>query len=183
VSPTTDTLRTLLATATPGPWTWGEGDTREILYGGDSVVLAPSDIYPIRPTAAEARLIALAPTLAEEVLRLRGEVERLTALVPADPSPEGWVAHTPDGLVWFDTRAEAEAHAIDWHTGDLDDRGEGGEELGHVFAVVGHVAEVVKARAEDDSEDGEWCRELGVDYMIGGYKVRPGSGVVEVKRG
>ena len=80
---TDDELRKLLADATPGPWRDGqEGNVR--VYGPDGMAEHSGLIANVFKGRANARLIAAAPDLAAEVLRLReteaalrAEVERL----------------------------------------------------------------------------------------------------------
>lgn len=94
-----------------------------------------------------------------------------------------WLGHTPDGLEWFATREEAEDHVLSWFTDFLYDEGEAHEAEGFVSQIVSHVREVVGATAADDSADGERCRELSVDYLVEGYKMVEGSGIVAVRGG
>lgn len=115
-------------------------------------------------------------------------LREVIADVEAHPEPEGppvietdgWAASTPDGLEFFDDRARAEAHLLDWYEGQLHDTGEAEDSTGLLLRVVAHTSEVIGARAEDDTEGGEWCRSHGFDYMISGYEIRPGSGMVQV---
>lgn len=119
---------------------------------------------------------------AESRERLR-EVERLRAQLAAYEAdePDGWISyHSEMGMEWHDSRASAEAEAVDAMTGLLHDEGEAHDDQAIVLRVVAHTREVVQATSDDDSEDGEWCRDHGVDYMVSGYEIRPGSGVVEV---
>jgi len=78
----------LLEGITPGPWEAQPAD----MFGDHNIVLSRmaddrravaavvSNMRPEPEVAANARLIAAAPTLAAEVIALRAEVERLRAL-------------------------------------------------------------------------------------------------------
>lgn len=79
-----------------------------------------------------------------------------------------YVASTPDGLDWFDTRKEAEAAALEWFREQLADTGEGVEESGFVFAVVSVVDEVIDSSPAGAAS----AAERDVDYWISGYEVR-----------
>lgn len=77
---TTDDLKALLAAATPGPWDvflWHRADKLEIWdVTADTTTVAEchwchDDAVAADVVRANARLIALAPALAEEVIRLR----------------------------------------------------------------------------------------------------------------
>ena len=86
-APTDDELRALLAAATPGPWEWWTSNsfrrlssnaTRkdgDVMYGvaqrdGNGDVVLPNGGWD----GPDAKLIAAAPDLAAEVLRLREQV-------------------------------------------------------------------------------------------------------------
>lgn len=106
-----------------------------------------------RAEAAEAERDALAAELAA----MRGE------------AGGDWVAETPDGVEWFGSRSEAEAHVVEWFTEALAYDGEGHEPQGHVARVVAYVAEVV----DDSDEAREAAQEGGYDYHISGYRMVP----------
>lgn len=84
-----------------------------------------------------------------------------------------WVGWTPDGLEYFQTREAAEEYVCDWFTERLADTGEGTEDEGWVARIESTCAEDIVATCTDDTENGEWCRDRGCDYMIGGYKMLP----------
>ena len=70
--PTSRELREMLHEATPAPWWADEAATCErCAHVRASATLVCS------PDMADAPLIALAPQLAEEVIRLRDEIDRL----------------------------------------------------------------------------------------------------------
>ena len=72
-------LREILAAATPGPWRVGPVDDTVVVAADGSEIAAidgdynEPDLWPMME--ANARLIALAPDLAAEVLALRDQVE------------------------------------------------------------------------------------------------------------
>lgn len=71
-------LRALLADATPGPWTQREG--RPEVWTGTSVPAYPSDANEFVGRCdfdADAQLLALAPSLAAEVIELRSLLAEL----------------------------------------------------------------------------------------------------------
>lgn len=73
---TDDELRKLLADATPGPWTADDNDKCSIwrVYGPPGML---AEVFGDSAEAdANAALIAAAPELAEEVLRLRAALTR-----------------------------------------------------------------------------------------------------------
>ena len=81
-APETDELEKLLAAATPGPWRvdgppwnqiiWSDAENRICFMAHSSGLHEDRDI-------ATARLIALTPTLAADLIRLRAEVATLRA--------------------------------------------------------------------------------------------------------
>lgn len=103
MTPTTEQLKDLLAKVTPGPW-WTDAkyDGSEM---GCAIIAARIDCGPIpgnptrgmvawsssiintdaRRCEANATLIALAPTLAAEVVRLREALERIDRLTEEAP--------------------------------------------------------------------------------------------------
>lgn len=98
-----DQVEALDREATPGPWTNGNG-RQDLLYEGVDGILCPCDGAepPVRvllrfnanfPCAKDARLAAryrtLAPALAEEVRRLRGEVVAWRKLVETEELLDG----------------------------------------------------------------------------------------------
>lgn len=72
---TDDEIRALLDGATPGPWAWDDRRGWAYLSGGGWIqfarVAVEVDDKPNAEGQANARLIAAAPSLAAEVLRLR----------------------------------------------------------------------------------------------------------------
>ena len=79
MTPTTEELTALLAACTPGEWVWDarNGGIGPTSGGGVDVPLAYAPGFVgdgIQCEPADARLLALAPELAREVVRLRGEV-------------------------------------------------------------------------------------------------------------
>jgi hypothetical protein len=94
-----DALRKLVDEATPGPWTHiktlvyvGEPDTFDAHGNSD---WGGFDIQNCPRPEANARLIALAPTLAREVLALREAAREVyeTHMLTAGGSPEAWAKH------------------------------------------------------------------------------------------
>jgi len=79
--PTNRELRELLTEATPGPWRADEAATCECCTH-----VRASATLVCTPDMTDAPLIALAPQLAEEVIRLRDEIEGKTWL-PNDLTP------------------------------------------------------------------------------------------------
>lgn len=77
--PTTD-LKTMLDQATPGPWEADIDHERNL----GTVNVVPDDTHYGVTTAANARLIAAAPDLAAEVIRLREGIEALAKHVEAN---------------------------------------------------------------------------------------------------
>lgn len=74
-------LEKLLSEATPGPWTaaaTGWADDFNEVFGSDDTSVCPAN-------AANARLIALAPDLAAEVIRLRARVAELEEVLRKVP--------------------------------------------------------------------------------------------------
>lgn len=105
-----DDLKELLGKVTPGPWAyrptqyddWGTVRAGEwfLCQAKDPRHLEDDHLNSCRkngcdPWEANARLIAMAPDLAAEVLRLRAEVERLTEALR---SIEGRVEEASDSL-------------------------------------------------------------------------------------
>lgn len=77
MTPTTDQLKDLLDKVTPGEWYIdGCQVTSDTLHEMDCIV---DHVYG---TEANATLIALAPTLAAEVVRLRAIIERVDQCAP-----------------------------------------------------------------------------------------------------
>lgn len=93
-----ETLKELLANATPGPWMLGEEDDFDgipVLYADGMVPVAnvPNE-YSDRDGRANATLIALAPELAADNIALQAEVERLReALEPFANVAEHDIGH------------------------------------------------------------------------------------------
>jgi hypothetical protein len=95
MTPTTEELAALLDSTTPGPWEWTEALTRLMGAGGVDVVALDwigQEDAELVVGAADARLAALAPTLAREVLALRAELAALRALPPVEVP---WVETAP----------------------------------------------------------------------------------------
>lgn len=72
---------------TPGPWEWAAGDVGiecserycdVFKDGGEHIIANINDLFDRHEGQANAALIALAPRMAEEIVRLRAEIERLT---------------------------------------------------------------------------------------------------------
>ena len=93
MTPTTDQLKDLMSKVTPGPWVSSTHGTQVLT--GDSwnticELRARKDFTRARwedgraasDDTANATLIALAPTLAAEVVRLRGIIEKVDQYVP-----------------------------------------------------------------------------------------------------
>lgn len=91
MTPTTDQLKDLMSKVTPGPWVSSTHGTQVLT--GDSwnticELRARKDFTRARwedgraasDDTANATLIALAPTLAAEVVRLRGDLDRIANL-------------------------------------------------------------------------------------------------------
>ena len=76
--PDNDGLKALIDAATPGDWGIGNHGTHEVQAGG--ILIA--DCGTVDRAEADARLMARAKVLAEEVLRLRAQLAPYT-----DPSP------------------------------------------------------------------------------------------------
>lgn len=133
--PDTDTLKRLLDTATPGPWqtSGGRGPERS-LYGhdvgpdGDPVALVDYP-PPGRRVAddihfqcrANARLIALAPSLAARVIELEAEVANLRDAIHAATDPDfiwGAMDNVHDMDSDLDDLAAAASRAIRAALGD-----------------------------------------------------------------
>lgn len=116
----------------------------------------------------------------DELERLRAELGELASVTSGTlpDGPSAWAIWDPfTGLEFFDTRQDAEEPLLETFENELADTGEGIEESGYLFYVVGHVAEDAGATAADDSEAGESLRERGHDYEITGYVIAPGSGI------
>ena len=109
----------------------------------------------------------------DEIDQLRAEVASLRA--KWDRQADRWAVMTPDGTEWFDDRTAAETYAIEWMTDALHDHGEACDEQCTVLAVVSTTREIVGAEKGDGSDDGEWLRERGLDYMVEGYTCEPGG--------
>jgi len=81
--PDTDTLKGLLTAATPGPWAVSPTDDTTVICPARSVVANidgdynEPDLWPIME--ANARLIALAPSLAARVIEQDARIARLKA--------------------------------------------------------------------------------------------------------
>jgi len=92
-------------------------------------------------------------------------------------SADMWLVVDPEGvqLEWFDSRPEAESHAIEVMEEWLRYNGEARDHQCTVLAVVSSTEEVIGANRDDDSERGEWLRERGFDYEVTGYVCRPGT--------
>lgn len=82
-TPTTTDLRTMLDQATPGPWVWEHWDGNDdnicrILHWRQAPAYAIGDrVADEVDKPADARLIAAAPDLCAEVIRLREAIERM----------------------------------------------------------------------------------------------------------
>lgn len=78
----TETLKELLANATPGPWITSSTDDTVVIAMDRSEVASIDGDYNHPETwpimEANARLVALAPQLAAEVIKLQAEVRRMT---------------------------------------------------------------------------------------------------------
>lgn len=104
---TTDELKALLAKATRGPWKWRLKDGPEwfLSPGILKVEGGMTDGTPMGDMTdrANARLIAMAPDLAAEVIALREQKARLVdalkpfAAIPDPTNPGAWL---PDHPVW-----------------------------------------------------------------------------------
>lgn len=180
--------KALREAATPGPWRWVENeDGRRCNEGGiyradgdEACVLWLGDSEPyenscgVCESGRDRALCAAAPDLAATVEAL--EVELTAANKRWDCASDRWcVYHSEQGLEWFDTRADAEAFAVDYMTDLLRDSGEAHDDQCTIMAVVASTEEVVGGTAQDDTPDGDWCRDRGVDYIVSGYKVTPGT--------
>lgn len=102
-----DDLKEILAAATPGPWDvdpHGVGDCMGDVWLGEDVRVCEN------ATSEDAHLIAMAPDLAAEVLRLRAEVERLTeALTPSCDTKAAYM-----GEIHCDCPTENWKHFVPW---------------------------------------------------------------------
>lgn len=79
-----------------------------------------------------------------------------------------WVTYHPEqGIEYHDTRAEAEAFAIEIMTEHLHDRGEAYDSQAEVCLCMGSTEEIVGACREDDPVN--WPHEY--DYAVEGYRV------------
>ena len=86
---TTDEIKCLLDEATPGPWVIGTDDDGTAVETDDGAMFVVTNTWsiaringyagPSDATPANARLIAAAPDLAVEVLRLRATLSAITA--------------------------------------------------------------------------------------------------------
>ena len=80
--PSTEELQRLLDEATPGEWKW-DGTVRRSLYSKDAegkgrdIMKCAALLYP---DEADAEIIALAPVLAAEVIRLREAIETVAQI-------------------------------------------------------------------------------------------------------
>lgn len=76
---TTTYLKRLLDQSTPGPWEVGDTDSDVITdQNGDGVLWNADQAVGWSRRDEDVSLAALAPELAEEVIRLRGEIKGLT---------------------------------------------------------------------------------------------------------
>lgn len=136
----------------------------------------PEETVSETGTTTRHRTAQLVAWMAEELAKARAKI----AAYEGDEA-DGWVVYHPEqGMEWFSARADADAYAVELMTDMLHDQGEAHDNEAVVMRVVAHTQQVVQATSGDDSEDGEWCRERGVDYLVGGYRIADGSGVVEV---
>lgn len=117
----------------------------------------------------------------DSVVDLSARVAALEADLAAadkrwDRSSDRWCVLTPEqGAEWFDSRADAEAFAVDLMTDALRDSGEAGDEQCTILAVVSTTEEVVGAEVGDGSDAAEWLKERGLDYEVTGYTCTPGT--------
>jgi hypothetical protein len=108
MTPTTEELVALLEGTTPGPWTQGSGWIGRLEPEFECLISYGHCADDVG-TDADAELMALAPTLAREVLRLRAEQARLRRILAvgrgdANAAPEGWSSLRQDHLlVWYRT--------------------------------------------------------------------------------
>lgn len=96
--PDTDTLKGLLAAATPGPWAvaYASGEINGGASGGYPVISMKQDTYDRATDTVQldeidvgnARLIALAPSLAARVIELEAEVANLRDAIHAATDPD-----------------------------------------------------------------------------------------------
>ena len=80
---TTEQLKDLLAKVTPGEWIAYFAEDRPGIEAEDCTIVcfgASEDDAGVYGPDANATLIALAPTLAAEVVRLRGDLDRIANL-------------------------------------------------------------------------------------------------------
>jgi len=91
MTPTTEELEALVAGTTPGPWAQGSGWIGRLGPEFECLIsygYCADDVG----TDYDAELMALAPTLAREVLALRAELAALRALPPVEVP---WVETAP----------------------------------------------------------------------------------------
>lgn len=118
------------------------------------------------------RLNTIAGLLAE--CRARGR-ERDEARRRWDRQSDRWCVMTPDDTLWFDTRNQAEDEAADWMDNDSQCSGEAREDQCVILAVVSTTAPIVGSTKDDDTPDGQLCRDNGWDHIVSGYRVEPGA--------
>lgn len=112
--PTNRELRELLTEAAPGPWEVEQFDHRgdcpstELWVFGEDTAIATGEVVPEYHYQADRnfKLIALAPQLAEEVIRLRDEIDRLK-----------WYCRDSEQVADAETRLADNERAKAWQEG------------------------------------------------------------------
>lgn len=113
--PDTNTLKGMLAEATPGPW----HEDHDPVYP-DKISIVSEDLYIAlvdfcNRQAANASLIALAPSLAARVIELEAEVANLRAAIHEASHPDflwGALDNVHDAETTLDDYAAAASRAI-----------------------------------------------------------------------